>query len=175
MSFDRDTKVLSGIKTTPFYHPNLSIGEFLLHYLRRDPQRIIQTNHDDNKKMSGGEIANLGCIIAENLLKRLKGGDVVGIMNKNTTLLAPLVLGCLFAGMPVSTSDPTYSSKEIAHIFKQTKPKIVFCDHDNWNSVVEALTMCEITFDVMTVDENLPNVRSLSDLMVTQHGESEFM
>lgn len=174
MSFDRDTKTISGIKTEPFYHPSLSIGELLLHYLRRDPQRIIQTNHDDNKKMSAGEIANLGCIIAKNLLKRLKSGDVAGMVNKNSTLVAPLVLGCFLAGMPVSTSDPTYGPKEIAHIFKQTNPKIVFCDHDNWNNV-EALKMCVITCDVMTVDENLPNVRSLSDTMITQHGESEFM
>lgn len=165
MSFDRITKVLSGVEVPPFYSPNLTVGEFLLLYLRRDPFRVIQTNHDDDSKLTAGGVAKLGCQIASSILKHVKQGDVIGIVAKNSTMAAPLVLGCFLAGTPVSTADPTYGSKEIAHIFDLTSPKIVFCDSDNQKAVSQALEKCENRCEVLTIDEKMSGYRCLTDLI----------
>lgn len=140
----------------PFYHHNLTAGQLALHFLERDPANVVQVSYDDGVELTAREMAKLGLRVAKNIIKaELHPGNVVGIVAKNTTYLAPLILGNLLAGTPVSTLDPTFDCSEIVNIFQQTKPKLVFCDHDNWENVVEALRRCDNTSEVITVDEKM--------------------
>lgn len=155
-SFDKEAKVLSGIKLPPFFHPSVSVGQVIFHYLQRDPSRIVQACYDDGVELSAGEMAKLSSRLAKNFLREgLQIGNVVGLVVKNTTYVAPCVLGCMLIGCPVSTADPTFDVTEIANIFKQTKPKFVFCDHDNFDAVTEALKRCENECNIVTVDEKI--------------------
>lgn len=155
-SYDSETKILSGIQLEPFYHQNLTAGQAALHYLQREPSKICQVNYDDGTEISAGEMAKLGLRIAKNLTKEgFKLNDVIGLVAKNTTYVAPLVLASLLCGTPCSTLDPSFDVNEISHIFQQTKPKIVFCDHDNWAHVVEALKKYESPSEVVTIDEKM--------------------
>lgn len=154
--FNRETKVLSGIQVEPFYHQNVTAGQLALHYLQRDPKKIIQVNYDDGVEMSAGEMSKLSLRIAKNLLMEgLNFKDVIGVVAKNSTYVAPLILASLLIGTPCNTLDPTFDEREISHIFKQTNPKIVFCDHDNWDVVIEAMKRCESEVEVWTVDEKI--------------------
>lgn len=95
-SYDMKTQVLSGIEIPPFFHENVTLGQVIVHYLQREPARIVQACYDDGVDLSAGEMAKLGLRAAKNLLKTgLKTGDVVGLVCKNTTYQGPLVLGCL--------------------------------------------------------------------------------
>lgn len=155
-SFDNKTKILSGVKIPPFYHPSVNIGQVIFHYLQRDPSRIIQSCYDDGVELSAGEMAKLASRLAKNLQREnLQIGNVIGLAVKNTTYVAPIVLGCMLLGCPVSTLDPTFDVNEIANIFKQTKPKLVFCDHDNFENVLEALKRCDNESEIVTVDEKV--------------------
>ena len=156
-SYNEETKVLSGPEIPSFYHQNISIGQVIMHYLDREPTKIVQTCYDDGVELSGGEMAKLATRIAGNLSDQLslQLGDVVGVAAKNTTYLAPTVLGCFLIGCPVSTMDPTFDVTEVANIFRQTKPKLVFCDHDNWRVIIEALKQCDNKSEALTVDEKL--------------------
>lgn len=155
-SYNHQTRILSGVEISPFYHPQVTIGQVIMHYLQREPQRIVQSCFDDGVELSAGEIAKLSSRIAKNLSKEgMAIGDVVGLVVKNTTYVAPVVLGCLLLGCPISTLDPTFDTNEIAHIFKQTKPKFVFCDRDNWKTVSEAMRNCDNESELVTVDEKL--------------------
>ncbi|XP_037034136.1 4-coumarate--CoA ligase 1-like [Bradysia coprophila] len=174
MSYDRNTKILSGIDVPPMYHPNITLGEFLLHYLYRDSTRVIQTNHDDGVQITAGEMAKLGCQIAGGLLKHIKMGDVIGIVCKNTSYVTPLILGGFLAGTPVSTVDPTYRANDIAHVFSLTKPKIVFCDKDNLSEVKEGLRQSEIDCKVLTVDERTAGHSHLFELYESSAANTEF-
>ncbi|CRK91364.1 CLUMA_CG005037, isoform A [Clunio marinus] len=99
-------------------------------------------------------MAKLSLRIVKNLMKEgLKFGDVVGLVVKNTTYVAPLVLACLLGGFPVSTLDPTFDDNEVANIFRQTNPKMVFCDHDNFEIVVDAMEVTNNDSDIYIVDE----------------------
>jgi acyl-CoA synthetase (AMP-forming)/AMP-acid ligase II len=159
-SFDSDTKVLSSYQLQPFYNHFVTSGQHCLHYLQRDPSRVIQVCYDDGVSLTAGEMAKLGLRIAKNVSKEgLKLGDVIGLVAKNTTYLASVVLGSLIIGSPCSTLDPTFDESEIAHIFKQTNPKIVFCDHDIINTVENALKSINNTSEIITIDQRVEGMK----------------
>lgn len=154
--YNRESKILSGVQLEPFFHQNLNCGQIALHYLQREPNKIVQINYDDGVELSAGEMAKLGLRIAKNLLNEgLTLNDVIGLVAKNSTYVAPLVLGSLLTGTPCNTLDPSFDEREISHIFKQTNPKIIFCDCDNWEVVIEALKRCESRAEVWTVDKKI--------------------
>lgn len=175
MSYDRDTKVLSGTEAASIYDEDETLGQFLLRNLRKNPSQIVQTNHDDGAQITAGEMAAFGCRIAKSLSKELKFGDVVGLTASNTNYVAPLALGCFLSGMSVSTTDTSFDSKEIAHIFGQTKPKMVFCDHDKFHDVIEALKLCNIECEVTTIDRKVLNVRFIAEFLEVAENEPEFV
>lgn len=164
MAFDKETKIFSAPENQKFYEPNESLGEFLLENLRKNPLNVVQTNHDDGISLTAGEMAKLGCRIAVNLLKHLHPGDVIGLHVSNSTHVAPLALGCFLAGLPISTTDPSFDSKDIAHIYSQTQPKIVFCDFNTLSEVEAALSRYENDCQVMTVDEERADIQHISEL-----------
>lgn len=173
MSFDPKTKILSAAYSPPLYHQNVSIGQLAMHYLLRDSSKVVQVCFDDGVELTAGEMAKLGSRIAHNLFKAgLDLGDVIGMVAKNSTYVTPIVLGCFLNGCPVSTVDPTFEINEIANMFKQTKPKLVFCDHENWRTVVEALRLCGNASKAVTVDEKLLGVTKCSWIFLSQINES---
>lgn len=155
-SYDSQSKVLSGFEIPPFYHPNVGVGQVIIHYLQREPGKVVQTCYDDGVELTAGEVAKLATRIAGNIVREgFEVGDVIGLVVKNTTYVAPLVLGCLLAGCPISSLDPTFDATEVANMFSQTKPKLVFCDHDNRDVVCEAMQRCGNNNEVLTVDVKL--------------------
>lgn len=159
-SFDSETKVLSSYQLQPFCNHFVTAGQYALHYLQRDRAKVIQVSYDDGVSLTAGEMAKLGLRIAKNISKEgLKLGDVIGLVAKNTTYVAPVVLGSLILGTPCSTLDPTFDVGEIAHIFKQTNPKIVFCDHDNMSNVEKALNSINNGSEIITIDQRVEGMK----------------
>lgn len=155
-SFDQKSKVLKGVEVPPFFHPHTTAGQVIISFLQREPSKVVQSCYDTGVELTAGEMAKLALRIAKNLTKRgLKLGDVAGLVASNTTYVAPLVLGCFLTGCPISTLDPSFDVGEVVHIFKQTKPKIVFCDENNWDVVCEALRRCGSDSEVLIVDEKV--------------------
>lgn len=159
-SYDSESKILSGYQVFPFFHQNVGVGQIIHHYLQKEPNRIVQVCYDDGVELTAGEMLKLSSRIAKSLLKlELKFGDVVGLVVKNTTYVTPVVLACLLVGTPCSTLDPTFDANEIANIFEQTKPKLVFCDADNYDRVADSLNSCGNECQVITVDESVEGIR----------------
>lgn len=175
-SYNPETKILSGIDFPEFFHPNVTLGQILLHYLKRDPSRIVQVCYDDGVELTAAEMIKLSSRAAQNLTKNgIKFGDVIGMVAKNTTYVTPIVLACILIGAPINTLDPSFDSHEIAHIFRQTKPKLVFCDHDNLTSVKMALVEAENQSDVVTITEEIYDVRHVMEFFQQIDTEKEFM
>jgi 4-coumarate--CoA ligase len=113
-SYDKKTKILSGIQLPPFYHPNVTVGQVIANNLQREPERVVQVSYDDGVELTAAEMLKLASRIAKNLVKEgFKLGDVVGIVVKNTTYVAPVFLACLLVGCPISTLDPIFEVTEI--------------------------------------------------------------
>lgn len=55
-------------------------------------------------------------------------------------------------GAPVNPLDSSFMCDDIVHIFKETKPKIIFCDDDKVNEVQKAI--CELKYEIAIVCMN---------------------
>lgn len=175
-SYNPETKILSGIDFPDFYHPNVTLGQIILHYLRRDPLKIVQVCYDDGVELTAAEMVKLSTRAARNLIKNeIKYGDVIGLVAKNTTYVTPIVLACILIGAPINTLDPSFDSHEIAHIFRQTKPKLVFCDHDNLTAVKMALEEAKNDSDIVTITSEISDVRHVMEFFQQMENEREFM
>lgn len=71
--------------------------------------------------------------------------------------------------------DPTFDVSEVSNIFRQTHPKLVFCDSDNVEVVTESLKRCDLDSEAITVDEKFEGFRHAIELFELLTGEREFV
>lgn len=86
---------------------NQSLPETLLHHMKMTPEKVYQISDDEQTTMTYGELHLLSVRVAQNLIKLgVNDGDVVGIMLMNTTLLAPIAIGCFLINAVVNPLMP---------------------------------------------------------------------
>lgn len=76
--------------------------------------------------------------------------------------MAPIVFGALTSGLTISTLDPSFDKNGIKVIYSTTRPQIMFCDGDNYDTVKDALQECGLSatkiFTVKNHLEGVPNI-----------------
>lgn len=113
---------------------------------------------------------------AQNITKLgFKLGDIFGIVARNSRHLAPIVFAALSIGCPINTLDPTFESGDITHMFRITRPKLVFCDADNLDRVRRSLSDLNLTPRIFTFDQRTNHSDSVDDLLVETHEEDRFL
>lgn len=157
VSFDGISKIFSGPRLPQLYHPEITIGQVLMYQSLKFRNKVMQINVDDGVEMTYREITDMMTTIAENLvIKSLKFGDVAGFCAKNSNLLTPTVLGCLLLGVSISPVTISLGVDEIAKIFKETKPKIIFCDSDQVKNIEKVLKVLEMNeVEILTMNESV--------------------
>lgn len=159
--------IWSGPETPEIYHPNLPLGQFLLHCLKKSGTKVTQVCADSGIELTCDQMVKLMTNIAHNLMNLgIESGDVVGIFAKNTTHLAPAVFGCFLLGAQINPIDPTFKAQDITQMFQQTKPKLVFCDHDNVESVQSAIDTMKSNAKVILLTNELSGYLHVSELMM---------
>lgn len=89
--------------------------------------------------------------------------DVVGIIGRNTTHLPAVAYACFFNGIAFHSLNITYDRNTIEKLYNITKPKLIFCDGDEFEKVREAtsqlnvkiITMRNHPLDSITIEEVL--------------------
>lgn len=92
--------------------------------------------------------------------------DVVAIVGRNTTHISAVVYACLFNGVTFQTLNPNHAQPTMANLFKITKPRLVFCDGDEYQKLKEAsapLEDCKLVIMRKPVEGEL----SIHDLLAT--------
>ena len=70
---------------------------------------LKQICYQTDKKYANKDILTLSIRVAQHLEKlNIKQRTVIGICASNSDYLAPLVFGCMFRGLTVSTLDPCF-------------------------------------------------------------------
>lgn len=160
--FDFDTKILHGDEPDPIFNPKVSIGHIIVHHLRKYPDRVMQVCSDDGREMTCGEIAELSTNFAKNMLKDgFKEGDVVGIIGKNSSFIAPAIFGCFLIAAPVSLLELRFDN--FSFVFDITEPKIIFCDNDIAESVDKYVQSTKRQIRVVTITQKLDGFSHVSD------------
>lgn len=174
-TFNSDTKIWDGPKVEYNFAPDTSIGAELLKKLSETPDRILHICHDDGISMTCEETRVASIRVAQNL-KNLgfKKGDVFGFICRNGSKLPVTIYGSIFIGAPINPLDVAFKKDDIKHMFGQTKPKLVFCDADVYDTVKLALNELENDAMIITFRDRVENAHYIEELFAPTGNEDSF-
>lgn len=164
--YDPMTKIYHGPEVPEIFHPNASLGQALLWTFYKRPHKVIQVSDDDGISLTCGEISEMMTNIAKNLkMLGLKFGETAGLFATNTTYVAPTIFACYLLGLPMSPIDVSFDTNQIVQIYRQTKPKIVFCDHSVVEKLISALQILQSEARVVILTEKIEGFLHITDLI----------
>ncbi|GAB0092212.1 4-coumarate--CoA ligase 1 [Sergentomyia squamirostris] len=166
-TFDSEKKIWFGKRIAPFHHKSVSLGRVIYYTLSMNREKVAQISDNNGLCVTNGELLNQMLTIASNLLDRgVKRDSVIAIMARNGHLIASTIFSAFFLAIPVNTLDPNYSVDETAHMFSQTKPSIVFCDYENYETVQNSVTKIGSNIKVINFGKRIENVDNIEDYLV---------
>ncbi|XP_017060756.1 luciferin 4-monooxygenase-like [Drosophila ficusphila] len=149
-SYNADRKIWSGGKKVLYFDPQLSIGQIIFHEMRRHPQLIAQISATENTILTRQELhANSMRVASYMRSLGLLQSDVVGIIARNTTHIFAVAYACLFNGIAFHSINIQYEKSTIKKLFDITKPKLIFCDGDEFEKVRSATSHLEVKLITM--------------------------
>ncbi|KAL1396546.1 hypothetical protein pipiens_010458 [Culex pipiens pipiens] len=173
---DEETGVWSGRSTPPVYNPNQGVGELLWQVLGRAPWKIAQISADTGARVTYQELLLRSVRVAQNLGSMgIAVGDLVTLVARNSEKIAPVVFGCLMAGVPVNTLDPSFHREDFAHMFGTTKPVAVLCEGDLVEEVEAAFEMSEISPQLIVFGPRINGFARVDDLLVETGSEEHYV
>lgn len=158
VKYDPVEKTWSGPQLQSIYNPKTSIGEIIFCSLKRNPKNVAQINADDQVTLTYEQILAKSILVAENLAQLgFIRGDIIALVSRNNSELSSIFFGCLMQGLVVNTLDPTFLTDDILHMFKATKPKLVFCEAHNEVYVKEAIAQLSLVSKIVIIGDNISN------------------
>ncbi|XP_065091317.1 probable 4-coumarate--CoA ligase 1 [Ochlerotatus camptorhynchus] len=135
-SYDPSGKIWSGPRQPGPFNPQANLGQLILNVLERNPTMVAQVCVESGVELTCQEVRLRSIRAAQNLTKLgCKQGDMIGFAVRNRENVAPLVYGCFLIGAPVNCVDPDYTTADMAHMFRISKPVLVVADEDNVETV----------------------------------------
>lgn len=174
--YDEVNKIWKGPQAPYPRSMDTYFGEELLKMLNESPDSILEISHEENYSMTRKEARELTINIARNLMKlNIKSNDVIGMICRNSKYLPVLMYGCIIVGAPINPLDKSYDSRDIKHIFKQTKPSLVFCDAEIYQTTKVILDELENDAKVFTLREKITEVPHITELLKPTEEENIFI
>lgn len=177
-SYESRVKVWKGPEWPHMYNSTVSLGQILMNSLMDFPDHVAQICYDDGTETKNSEILLDSIRVALSLRDLgLKEGDLVGIAAKNSKNLAAVAIGAFAMGIPINTLDPTFAKDDIAHMFKITEPKIVFCDQENCEEMKKALKEIDNKAKIYLFGDGgeVPETKSVAELLRRHPEEASFV
>ncbi|KAG5682435.1 hypothetical protein PVAND_011788 [Polypedilum vanderplanki] len=164
--YDPITRILHGPKLPQVYSSNVTLGQVILKKLYKTPDKVIQVCDDDGIELTCSQMTKYMINIAKNLSKLgFQSGDIAGLLAVWSTYTAPTIFACSLLSMPLNPIDTSFSVNQIVHIYRQTQPKIVFCDHDVIDKLMAALGILESEATIVILTERINGLLHVSDLL----------
>lgn len=174
--FDADTKQWSGLEITSPYNPDISVGQIIHMNLFCNPKNILQINDTEGIQLTNEDVLLLSTRVALNLIdKGVTQQDIVGLIASNTSYALPVCYGVLFSGAAFHTLDPSFDKNDIAHSWKKTTPKVVFCDGQAYKRVKEVKDENGLDYHIFTLNDHLEKVDRVDELFQSHPSEKIFM
>jgi 4-coumarate--CoA ligase len=164
--YDPITRILHGQKLPQVYNPHISVGQAILKKLYKTPAKVSQVCDDDGIELTCSDMATYMTNIAKNLSKLgFRSGDIAGLLATNSTYTACTVFACYLIRMPLNPIDKSFTVNQIVQIYRQTQPKVVFCDHDVIDRLMAALGILESEATIIILTERINGLMHISDLL----------
>uniref|UniRef100_A0A336L8I2 CSON004688 protein n=1 Tax=Culicoides sonorensis TaxID=179676 RepID=A0A336L8I2_CULSO len=174
--FDADLKIWSGPISKPIFNTDTNLGELLMFCLNKTPEKITQINADSGATLTCGELRSKSIRVA-NALKQMgfKTGDIMMIAARNHPDICPALFGCLIIGAPVNVVDVNFSKDDVAHMIQLLKPKMIFCDFDVLEKMVQALIETNHRAHFITFNDYSAKALYIDQLYRVQCDEDNFV
>lgn len=174
-TYNPHTRIWTG-ETGGYLLPlDIYVGEKLLEALDETPDRVLQISHEEGAKLTCRDAKLSSIRVAQNLQRLgIKEDDVIGFICRNSGNVVPLIFGCSLIGAVVNPLHVSFTKDSIKHMFGQTKPKLVFCDHDLYETTRDALRELKSHSMVFTLLKKIPVVPFVSEMLVPTGSEYKF-
>ncbi|XP_055389976.1 uncharacterized protein LOC129618962 [Condylostylus longicornis] len=176
-NYDAEQKIWYGPKIKSNSNINhKSAGEVILSVLEKVPNKVIQISANNGIQITGKQMHTLSIRACQNLqLKGLKQNDVIGFAASNSHYLAPIVFGSFLCGTTLSTLDPSFRKDEIKHIYSFTKPKIIFCDPENYEAMKASNAELNLNASIYLMKGHVEGVEPVDVFLKSTGKESNFI
>ncbi|XP_063707007.1 probable 4-coumarate--CoA ligase 1 [Culicoides brevitarsis] len=165
-TFDSATKIWKGPQTNPIFNTKAGLGELLLAVLARTPNKVAQISDNNGVTFTCKEIRERSIRIAENLkLRGYKFGDMMAIISRNNHDVSAVVFGCHILGAPLNCLDPTFGEADLYGMLNLTRPKVVFCETFNLETVKNALKSASLNSEIILLGETLEGHDHVTSLL----------
>ncbi|EDW58835.1 luciferin 4-monooxygenase [Drosophila virilis] len=165
-SYDSVEKTWSGPKDKEYYGPDMTLGEVALLILKLHADNVMQIFDPTGETLTGAQLYEQSRRLAHAFQHlKLHRGDVVGISAKNTTYLTEVVIAALLSGTPINPLHPDFDKETVAYMYEITKPKVIFCDLDNYETLAAVKKSLKFKTELILLCGSLPGVRNIQDLL----------
>lgn len=91
--------------------------------------------------------------------------DIVGIIARNTTNISAVAYACFFNGIAYHALNINYEQSNIENLYGVTKPRIIFCDGDEYEKVYAATA--NLNARIVTMRNHPTGGISIEDVLQT--------
>ncbi|XP_016981368.1 4-coumarate--CoA ligase 1-like [Drosophila rhopaloa] len=149
-NYDDNLKTWSGGERQSLFPADLSIGEIIFQEMERHPKHIAQISLTDDSVLTREELL-LNAKRVASYMRNLGLGqnDIVGVMGRHTNHLAAVAYACFFNGTPFHALHNAYEPSTIETLFGLTKPRLIFCDGDDFEKVRAATESLQVKIITM--------------------------
>ncbi|KAH8253389.1 hypothetical protein KR032_005256 [Drosophila birchii] len=169
-TYDSRDRIWRGAKRTYTYSEETSIGKIMFTTMKNWPKNVCQINDSDGSKVIFDEALTWAIRIAQIFKKKgLEYPDIIGLPVRNSTYVMSLAVACFLNGTPFHAVNPVMDEASMTHVFSITKPKIIFCDGQEYEKVFAATK--EWQPEILTVTDpigGVPHIESLLDPTPTE-------
>jgi acyl-coenzyme A synthetase/AMP-(fatty) acid ligase len=164
-SFDKVTKISAGPKVQ---EPTKVFRARIFDNLQSNPEKIFQISDDEGTEMTYEELKSHSIRVALNLRRLdIKEGDVISVLLKNSTYVAPIIIGCILNGSIFNplTHAIRFDSNWFAMHLSAVHPKLVIMEQfaENYQDMLSLVEDMKINCRVFLLnhhDENLTDIKS---------------
>ncbi|XP_016955244.1 luciferin 4-monooxygenase isoform X2 [Drosophila biarmipes] len=165
-TYDEKLKVWCGGERRSLSSPDLSIGETIFWQMERHPKLNPQISFTDGTVLTWEELQANAMRVARYMRNLgLEQGDFVGIIGRLTTHLMALACACFFNGPPYHALHTEYEQSTIGRLFGITKPRLIFCDGNEFEKVRAATK--DLQVKIATMRNHPEGALRIQDILTT--------
>ncbi|XP_034117008.1 uncharacterized protein LOC117576403 [Drosophila albomicans] len=162
--YNSEERIWYGKPERTYFSKDQSIGEIIFREMKRHPKLIAQISDTENTILTRQELLLNSMRVASFMRKMgMVQTDIVGIIARNTTHMFAVAYGCFFNGIAFHSLNINYDESTIKKLYDITKPRVIFCDGDDYEKVKAAtahqnviiVTMRNHHKDSISIDEVL--------------------
>ncbi|XP_075166533.1 uncharacterized protein LOC142238709 [Haematobia irritans] len=166
-SYDPEEKVWSGPIVKDPYGSEMTLGTAIVNQLQKTPQKVIQIMDSNGSEMTAQEFLDNSKALARNILRELemKCHDVIGLYVQHSEHVATVMMASFLCGTPVSSAFYGFGKDTVVPIFKTTRPKLIFCDAENYKEALAVSNHLELHAKIVIMTGKVEGVTTINDLL----------